>query len=154
MNTTTSRRHPLAHCAVCLFVSIASIGNSTVLVGCDGKQQSTTQQKQRSEPTGVYTVRGKVTDLPDGKDPRAEFRVHHEPINDFKDDGGAIIGMASMDMPFPLADGVSLEGLAFGDVVEISFAAWMKPGERGWELRSIKKLPADTELHFGPATPK
>ena len=41
-----------------------------------------------------------------------------------------------------------------GDVVEISFAAWMKPGERGWELRSIKKLPADTELRFGPATPK
>lgn len=107
----------------------------------------------RGEPNDTYTVRGQVESVPSPDKPTAEFVVKHEAIDDFKNPNGTR-GMNSMSMPFPLTKGLSLEGIAPGDKVEMTFVVWTTPGQRGYEVRKITKLPADTELHFGKAKPK
>lgn len=100
-----------------------------------------------------YTVRGVIAQLPsDG--PVAEFQIHHEPIPDFRDRMGVVrefddgsTGMRAMVMPFPVADGVSLEDVERGDKVEFDFeVTW---GAIPYQLTAIRELPADTELNLG-----
>lgn len=107
----------------------------------------------RGEPDDTYTVRGEVVSVPSPDKPTAEFFVKHEAIDEFKNPGGTR-GMNSMTMPFPLGKGVSLQGLAPGDKIEFVMAVWTTPGKRGYEIRKITRLPAETELHFGKANPK
>ena len=77
---------------------------------------------------------------------------YHEPIDDFLAPDGKV-GMNSMSMPFPLAKGVSMSGIAPGDVVEVRLAVWTAKGDLGYEARAVKKLPPETALHFGLASP-
>lgn len=126
--------------------------------GCEDRPQQASEQpaeKTRGEPTGIYTVRGVVISLPDPKKPGggSDLQIRHERIPEFKDAAGVAIGMNAMIMPFPLAKGVTLDGVAVDDKVEFTFAAWMQPGQRGWELRTIRKLPSDTPLDFTAAGP-
>lgn len=86
--------------------------------------------------------------LPEAGKPTSEFLVHHEAIPEFVNFNGTK-GMDSMTMPFPLGKGVDLSGLRVADVVEITFVVWMTPGQRGFEVRGVKKLPGDTVLAFG-----
>jgi Cu/Ag efflux protein CusF len=100
-----------------------------------------------AEPDAVYVVRGRVVSLPDPSNPSAEFRVHHEPIPDFKAPDGRVVGMNEMEMPFPVSDPTLLEGIAVGDAVELTFADWYKP-MRTYKVTKVVKLPADTELNL------
>lgn len=104
----------------------------------------------KGPPNATYTVRGTIEMLPQAGNPAAELIVHHEPINDFANPNGTK-GMNSMSMPFPPAKGVSLEGLAIGDPVELTFAYWSTPGSMGYEMTKITKLPPETTLRFGKA---
>lgn len=108
---------------------------------------------ERGEPNDTYSVRGVVESVPSADKPTAEFFVKHEAIDEFKNPGGTR-GMNSMTMPFPLGKGVSLDGIAPGDKIEFVLVVWTTPGKRGYEIRKITKLPAETELHFGKANPK
>ncbi|VAX40290.1 hypothetical protein MNBD_PLANCTO03-1877, partial [hydrothermal vent metagenome] len=58
-------------------------------------------------------------------------------------------GMMSMTMGFPIAEGVSLEGIAPGDIVEFTFVTTWGEQYPTYEVTAITKLPADTELNFG-----
>lgn len=125
-------------------------------IGCEDRPQEASTaagEKTRGEPTGIYTVRGVIISLPDPKKVGSDLQIRHERIPEFKDASGVAIGMNAMIMPFPLAKGVTLDGLATDDKVEFTFAAWMQPGQRGWELRTIQKLPSDTPLDFTAAGP-
>lgn len=99
----------------------------------------------------TYTVRGQISQLPDPAKPSATLQIHHEAIDDFARRDGTL-GMDSMTMAFPLAPGVSLDGLAVGDMVEFVF-------ELDWDatptyrVTRIAKLPAGTELFFRPPQP-
>lgn len=107
---------------------------------------------QRGKPDLTFTTRGKVVMLPDKAKPTSEFQVHHEAIDDF-DMGTGKKGMDSMIMPFPLAKNVSLEGLAVGDIIELTFVVWTTPGIRGYEVTALKELPPETTLEFRKANP-
>jgi Cu/Ag efflux protein CusF len=76
--------------------------------------------------------------------------VYHEPIDNFVGADGKVVGMGTMTMPFPLAKGVSLEGLSVGDIVEVTFEVRWKSHPRT-QTTKVVKLPAGTELHFGKA---
>lgn len=124
-----------------------------IVTGCDdaSMQQGTGSSTSPSADTPsdapdvvTYTVRGKIAALPVAGDARTELMIHHEPINDYQNSKGEVVGMSSMVMPFAPADGVSLQGLAVGDIVTFTFGP-------GIEIQSIEKLPADTELNFGKA---
>jgi Cu/Ag efflux protein CusF len=58
----------------------------------------------------------------------------------------------SMTMPFPVAEGVSLEGIAPGDAVEFTFEVTWQP-RAGYRVTEIHELPAGTEIDFGSPPP-
>ena len=98
----------------------------------------------------TYTVRAKVTQLPSQDD---GLYLEHEPIDNYVARSGRVEGMDSMTMPFPVAQGVSLEGIQPGDIVEVQLHIDWKAETRQVEIISIHELPPDTELHFGEAKP-
>lgn len=114
------------------------------LVGCDSKPPSTAPA---AKPGPTHTVRGKVEGLPVKDKPSTSFMVHHEAIAEWLRPDGTK-GMNSMTMPFPLADGVSLDGITIGDIVELTVIQYL--GDKvPYRVSSIRKLPADTTLNFG-----
>lgn len=140
-----SRLRPLLG-AVVFMALVAGVASSLTSAGCQKKAASTAIRK----PDATYTVRGRVEMLPSKDKPQAEFMLHHEPIPTFKRPDGKL-GMDEMTMPFPVG-AASLEGVAIGDKVEVDFGVWNRsdrPGIEKFELLSIRKLPADSELRFG-----
>jgi Cu/Ag efflux protein CusF len=103
-----------------------------------------------SGPVQTYQVRGEIAGLPDPNDPSKEFLIHHEAIGRFTGIDGDVVGMDSMTMPFPLAEGLSLAGLAVGDKVRFTLEVeW--DGDPPYRITRIDKLPPDSALDFGAA---
>ncbi|MFN0012129.1 MAG: hypothetical protein ACKVS8_10860 [Phycisphaerales bacterium] len=107
----------------------------------------------KGEPSAVYTVRGRVADVLTPGRPQSDFKVHHEAIDTFADGAGKVVGMSAMVMPFPLGPGVTADGVAVGDIVEITFPVWWNAAGPEYHLTKIVKLPADTKLEFRAAKP-
>ncbi|MFQ5767145.1 MAG: copper-binding protein [Acidobacteriota bacterium] len=104
-----------------------------------------TQPAGTGDPADYYTVRAKVIGLPE---PGSEFPrifLHHEAIKDLKGVDGAVWGMDSMTMPFFLAKGVDLNGVAVGDIVEFTLKVDWK-AETPQEIISMKRLQPGTQL--------
>jgi hypothetical protein len=131
-----TRRHR-AVAAACALAVVSASG----MAGCRGKAAT---------PRGdVYTVRGIVERLPQTSGPDRELYIHHAAIPGFRDERGKVVGMMSMTMPFPVASGVSLEGIVPGDPVEFTFTvAWQ--GNAGYRIVELHELPAGTEVEFQP----
>lgn len=99
-----------------------------------------------------YTVRGEIVRMPAPSAGVRQVSIRHEPIDDFANEAGAVVGMGSMVMPFDVAEGVALDGVGTGDKVEIRLAvSWSPPALR---IEQLRKLPAETALRFGQARPK
>ncbi len=111
----------------------------------------------------TYTTRARVESLPDPSRIGSEFMVMHEPVDTFFDPRmEKTVGMSSMSMPFSnLAPGVTLQGLAVGDAIEMTFGVWYKPDPVDaarkvidtFAVQKLSKLPSGTELKFGRASP-
>jgi Cu/Ag efflux protein CusF len=101
--------------------------------------------------TVEYTTRGRVLALPRGDD---DLQVQHEAIPEFRKPDG--FGMPTMPMAFPLDDNVSLEGIAPGDILQITFSVDYKEGWSPLAYRAvaIEKLPQDTVLDLTPPAPE
>lgn len=97
----------------------------------------------------TYTIRGRIEQLPDPAVKGSMLQIHHERIKDWVNSKGDVKGMNSMIMPFPPVQGVSLDGLAIGDLVEFKaeFDYSRLPPQR---TLSITKLPSDTTLNIQP----
>jgi len=100
-------------------------------------------------PAATYEIRGVIVELPDVKKPSSNLSIHHEAIPSFTANG-KVVGMAEMTMPFPLAPGVSLEGLAVGDVVSFTMEVREQP-RMNYRVTRITKLPPDTKLDLKAA---
>lgn len=100
-----------------------------------------------SEPDQTYTVRGEVMGLPQGPGELRQLRVRHESVPDFVDSEGEVVGMASMTMPFPVAEDVDVDDLEPGDKVEMTFEVRWDDG-RPLRVVGVEELPADTALDF------
>ena len=106
-----------------------------------------------------YTTRGIIEMLPDSNSPMSELQIRHEHITNFRNRAGVIptfddgsTGMKAMIMPFPVAEGVSLDAFSVGDKVEFDFeVTWSRPP---YELTRIVALPGGTELDFGTKLPE
>lgn len=127
----------------------AALALSVTGVGTSCSRSETPATTVSAAPEAVYTVRGRIVTLPDPAKPASEFRVEHEAIDNFVGIDGKL-GMNSMTMGFPLAKGVSLEGLSVGDKVELTFEVRWKSQPRS-QTTKVVKLPPETELHFGKA---
>jgi hypothetical protein len=92
-------------------------------------------------------VRAEVVELPDRAG--GSLTLRHEAVDDFTDETGAVVGMNSMIMPFPVGREASLKGITVGDKSEATFVIDWDQGFM--ELERITKLPRETVLHFGKA---
>lgn len=108
------------------------------LVGCGGKAGADAAAYDH-----VYVVRARVTKLHDGS-PAGEFRARHEAIPDYQAANGSV-GMNTMEMPFQIVDFSVQEGVAVGDIVEITYGETHRPRVSQGVI-AIKQLPNDTEL--------
>lgn len=134
------------------------LGLSTVLTGCSEKEKpaatgTTGIVPPQRTPDATYTIRGEIVSLPVDGDARTEFRVHHQPIPDFKNKEGKVVGMKAMTMAFPPAKGVNLSNLKAGDKVSITFSVWWG-NTPGWLTTKVEKLPDDTKLEFESPKPE
>lgn len=127
----------------------ACAGFTLPLVGC--KKQSTAQE-QSTIHKDHYEVRGIVVQLPSAESPLAEFQVRHEAMPNFRGENNEI-GMDTMTMPFPLAGGLTLEGLAVGDKINLAFEVDFDTATgklKAYRATGFTKLPPETELDFSP----
>jgi len=106
----------------------------------------------RTPPDAIYTVRGRVAQLPEANNPAASFQVHHEPIDDWADAQGRVHPMDSMVMPLTVGAGVDLSALSVGDVIELTFEVRFAGSPR-LLATAVRTLPADTPLNMGRAAP-
>lgn len=135
----------LALAAACLLAAL-------VASGCrpEGSAEAP-EAEPAAEPDQTYTVRGEVLAVPEARAER-QLRVRHEAIPDFVGFDGEVVGMASMAMPFPLEQGVSLDGVEAGDAVELTFEVrW--DGSPPLRIVALRPLPPGTELDFETAVP-
>ncbi len=92
----------------------------------------------------VYQVRGEIRQLPVA--PARDLMIRHEAIADFRDEAGEIVGMEAMTMPFTLAPGVELDGLAAGDRVEFTLEVrWDDPANLA-RITRLVRLPPGARL--------
>jgi Cu/Ag efflux protein CusF len=96
---------------------------------------------QPSAPAREYTVRGEIVRVGP-----SEVTIRHEAIPDFADRSGAVVGMNAMVMPFPLARGVDVVGLAPGARVRFRFV--MDWERNRMQIVEIEPLPQGTPLRF------
>lgn len=140
-----------------LLASAALLGCSDNTTPSSAAPQSQVDARADDPRPDVYTaIRGQITQLPDQNIPGSELKIRHQQIRDFKTQDGnininskGIKGMASMTMPFPPADGLSLDGLVVGDKIEFDFVVnWGSKTGPSWEVTRIAKLPDDTEIDY------
>jgi Cu/Ag efflux protein CusF len=112
--------------AVVLFLAglIGACGNS-------GDNVPTTKPKVE-----VMAMRGVIEKMPTAEAPR-KLVIRHEATKD----------MGPMTMPFVVAEGVSLTGLAWGDKIAFRHELNLTAGTE--LVTQIEKLPADTVLNLG-----
>lgn len=98
----------------------------------------------------TYTLRARVQQLPAQG---GGLYLTHEAIDDWVGRSGKVEGMDTMTMPFPVAKGVSLKGIAPDDVVEVQLHVdW--EADLAVQITAIRELPPDTRLDFRDAKPK
>lgn len=140
-----ARLWPLVAAALCTLVAACTPGTGQGPGRASGSPESAVEG-----PVHTYQVRGEIAALPMADDPSTELTIRHEAIDDFTDIDGDVVGMSSMTMPFPLAAGVSLAGLAVGDRVAFTLEIeWQ--GNPPYRITRIDKLPPDTALEFRAA---
>lgn len=109
-----------------------------------------------STPDVYPGLLGEIRELPIAGDPSTSLKIHHQQIPNFKLKDGTVnanadgsTGMKSMIMPFPLSEGVSVEGLELNDKVKFTFAVdWSGQGKNAWEITKIEKIDASTVIDF------
>jgi Cu/Ag efflux protein CusF len=130
------------------FGIIAMLG-AIITVGCSHGQRNDQPESAESDAQ-IYVIRGQVISVPQAGKPGTQFIVKHEPIDNFRDASGRIVGMDTMGMPFTPGEGVSLEEIRPGDKVEMRWVLQWKPEAKEY-VESMRKLPAETQLKFGKA---
>ncbi len=92
----------------------------------------------KADEAYTFKVQGVVKGLPGqglGKD---EILIKHQEIPEYRDESGKVVGMMAMTMPFYLTPGLTLDGIAVGDQVELRVEQRLKP-EFSEKVVEIKK---------------
>lgn len=131
----------------CTIIPMLIIGLMVAFAGCSKEESS-----PASQPAGKaehYTLRGVIVLLPKAGEPGSQFFVRHEPVKDFRDEKGKVVGMSEMTMSFELESSALLDGLAVGDKIQADWLVQWEPKVKS-VITGIKKLPADAQMNFAP----
>jgi hypothetical protein len=100
-----------------------------------------------------YHLRGEVVGAAAPGGAARLLTLRHEPVDDFADRQGKVVGMDYMTMSFPVARRVPLAGIGAGDVVAITLCVdWQADPEVA--VTALHRLPAGTRLELRPARPR
>jgi hypothetical protein len=150
-----------------LVIAALLLSPTLAMTACKDSSAPGSASSNRAAPAGdvredVYTgIRGVVTMLPVEGNPASELKIQHEQIPTFLNKDGEIgvnmrgvPGMASMNMPFPVAEGLDISSLAIGDKVMFDFTVYWGRPDAGpaWEITRFEKLDPATELDFTNTT--
>lgn len=124
--------------------------------GHDHAHDSDSDSTSASTPDLYSDLLGQIKELPIEGDPTTSLEILHVHIPNFKDKDGNIrtfqdgsTGMKSMKMPFPLAQGVSVDGFELNDKVMFTFSVdWSGQSANTWEVTKIEKIDAGTVIDF------
>lgn len=120
-----------------------------VNAGC-GKAPGGHVADEPEQNIALYTLRGRIEQLPASDQPAAQLVVHHEPLPSFRS-GGKVIGMRSMRMPFPVASNVPLDGFRVGQPIEMTLEVEYDPDNQtptGIQVTKMVALAEGTQLIF------
>ena len=133
----------------CLFAVILVV--SLISGGCRSKQSGQSQSTYGSHGTTyTYHLRGIVKALPQRDQLPMSLSIKTEAISRWVGVDGKIEPMMAMTMPYQLAHGVALQGIAVGDKVAFTYQVnWT--ADR-MVITQIYPLPAATILNFSMPT--
>lgn len=129
--------------ALSLIIMVAALG---VMVNpypacAEERELENDASVQASPDVHRYVVRGTIRQLP--SKPGGELFIRHEPIPDYVNRDGKVVGMHAMTMPFWIAEGVSLDEFASGDRVEFTFESRWHPKPED-KIVAIRKIDAES----------
>lgn len=133
-------------------VAMAALAAMPAVAACRRAEEKPAPAAESNIRKDRYTVRGLVVTLPEEGNPSAEFQVRHEAIPHFVGQDGEM-GMDTMTMPFPLAEGLSLAAIKVSDKIELTFEVDFDTAAKqltGYRAVALSVLPADTALDFSP----
>ncbi|MEO8196945.1 MAG: copper-binding protein [Thermoanaerobaculia bacterium] len=127
------------------FTTLIAVGAVLALAACSRRPEVA------SGPVESYAMRGEIARLP--RPGEREIVIRHEAVPGFRDEGGKVVGMEAMTMPFTLAPDLPasmLDGLAPGDRIAFTLEMrWQDPRDIA-RLARLEKLPAGTALSWDP----
>jgi hypothetical protein len=133
----------------------ALLAAAVLLCACSKREEGDSADAGADVTRQSYTVRGQVVTVPSQERPIDDLQIRHEAIPNYADREGKVVvnskgdrGMRSMTMSFPVAEGLSLEGIAPGDPVEFTFVVTWGESYPTYEVTQIQELPPDTPLDF------
>jgi len=125
-----------AQCSLAVQALLAVQAASAEAPGCKHHAAAETSSL---EQRFSYTVKGVIKALPGEGRANNEILVKHEAIPNYRDEGGNLVGMTAMTMPFYLVDKISTPELKVGDKIEMVLE--QRIGRRlSEEVVSIKRL--------------
>lgn len=127
-----------------------------LIAGCGRSETNSGAPKAPGVETHAYTVRGIVALLPSDENPAAQFIVRHEPIPHFRGEGG-VLGMGAMEMPFPMKEGLSLDGITLGNKIELTFEVEYDTAAKrptNYRATRVVRLPDEARLVFTGTSPE
>ena len=74
--------------------------------------------------------------------------MRHEAMPGFVGIDGEVVGMESMTMPFPVGEGVELDGVEVGDKVGFTLEVEWE-GDPPYRITRVEELGAETVLDLG-----
>lgn len=126
-------------------VAIISVAGIGLLSACDSRTAPGVTASSPADQT--YTVRGRVTELPNPSANRS-LQVHHEHIPTFVGKSGEVTGMKEMVMEFAwIAPNAAPADLAVGDAVEMTFEVRWKSEPRTLVTKLVRLSP-ETALNL------
>lgn len=122
---------------------LIGMGAAVLLTAACQKSETVAAQPQ-GEPSATYTTRGIVRGF---SSDRTSISIEHEAIDSFTDQGGSVVGMPAMTMPFAVASLAQKAGgqLSVGDKIAFTCAVYWGQDPNLY-LTEFDKLPPETAL--------
>ena len=99
----------------------------------------TSEPTSKKEKSNEHTYQTKGTIRSSLKGDPKMMRVEHDPIPQFKNAQGQVVGMKSMTMPFQINPEISLNDLQAGDRIEFTFKVEWSPHQK-IEIINLKHI--------------
>lgn len=126
--------------------TVCALGAALAQLACDPPKSAPAAPVA---PVDSYAMRGEIARLPQSG--AREIVIRHEAVPGFRDEGGRVVGMEAMTMPFTLGSDLpasALEGLVPGDRIAFTLEMRWQDSSDIARISHLARLPAGTALSW------